>query len=66
MKLVLMECGLWGFVEGKETAPNKIVTDTVPAEHLCLNKAYSLIVLTRVCKFIFLQRNSAVCKKTSS
>ena len=66
MKLVLMECGLWGFVEGTETSPNRIVTDTVPAEHLRLNKAYSLIMLTRVCKFIFLQRNSAVCRETSS
>jgi len=36
MKLVLMECGLWGFVKGKETTPNRIVTDTVPAEHLRL------------------------------
>ena len=27
IKLVLMKHGLWGFVEGKENAPNGTVTD---------------------------------------
>ena len=47
IKLVLMERGLWGFVEGTENAPNSTATDAVRnAYRLCSDKAYSLIALS--------------------
>ena len=59
IKLVLMECSLWEFVEGTKTAPGASATATVQnAYRLRLDKAYSLIaqMLIRVCKFIFPRR----------
>ena len=60
MKLVLMERGLWGFVEGTETAPGSTATATVRnAYRLRSDKAYSLIALSvdkSLQKFIFLRR----------
>ena len=47
IKLVLMERGLWGFVEGTENAPNSTATDAVRnAYRLRSDKAYSLIALS--------------------
>ena len=47
IKLVLMERGLWGFVEGTETAPGSTATATVRnAYRLRSDKAYSLIALS--------------------
>ena len=50
MKLVLMERGLWGCVEGTETALNITTTYTVHrnAYHLPSDKTYSLIIALRV------------------
>ena len=47
IKLVLMECGLWGFVDGTETAPGFSAAATVQSAY-CLrsDKAYSLIALS--------------------
>ena len=46
-KLVLMERGLWGFVEGTENTPNSTATDAVRnAYRLRSDKAYSLIALS--------------------
>ena len=47
IKLVLMERGLWGFVEGTETAPGSTATATMRnAYRLRSDKAYSLIALS--------------------
>ena len=47
IKLVLMERGLWGFVEGTENAPNSTATDAVRNVYrLRSDKAYSLIALS--------------------
>ena len=47
IKLVLMERGLWGFVEGTENTPNSTATDAVRnAYRLRSDKAYSLIALS--------------------
>ena len=47
IKLVVMERGLWGFVEGTETAPGASATATARnAYRLRLDKAYSLIALS--------------------
>ena len=47
INLVLMECGLWGFVDGTETAPGFSAAATVQSAYcLRLDKAYSLIALS--------------------
>ena len=47
IKLVLMERGLWGFVEGTEVAPDDTATTTVRNSYrLRSDKAYSLIALS--------------------
>jgi len=47
IKLVLMEHGVWGFVEGTETAPGAGAAATIQnAYPLRLDKAYSLIALS--------------------
>jgi len=47
IKLVLMERGLWGFVEGTENTLNSTATDAVRNTHrLRSDKAYSLIALS--------------------
>ena len=47
IKLVLIERGLWGFVEGTENTPNSTATDAVRnAYRLRSDKAYSLIALS--------------------
>lgn len=49
IKFVLMEHGLWRFVEGTETAPGVSVAVTVQnASDLPSHKAYSLIALSVV------------------
>ena len=47
IKLVLMERGLWGLVEGTEGAPHSTATDAVQnVYHLRSDKAYYLIILS--------------------
>ena len=58
MKLILMERGLWGFIQGTESSPAAgAAADIVNAYKLKSDKAYSLIALSieNHCKFISFQ-----------
>ena len=55
IKFVLMERGLWGFVEGTETAPGASAAATVQnayRQSFRQSLFFNCSVLTRVCKFI--------------